>query len=176
MNSLLQDAMDLLQLTRTKMLCMTHQVWYKVNQHSWCHHQFCKCCVKYLNGSYLPSLVSPHERILCTYRLVDFKVVNEKSGLICDKHKSLQKWSPMVVGPFEKLNSILWTLLGRSLYFRNLLGCFPVSLFLQGRHFFRFTIRTALKPGNMLHVEVRYHLDTYPEGMIERDAIVPFVN
>ena len=40
----------------------------KLNQHSWCHHQICKCCVKYLNGSYLPSLVSPHERILCTYR------------------------------------------------------------------------------------------------------------
>ena len=77
-------------------------------------------------------------------------------------------------GPFERLNPIVWTLLGRSLYFRNLLGCFPVSLFLQSRHFFRFTVRTALKPGNILHVEVQYRLDTYPEGMIEREAIVPF--
>ena len=68
----------------------------------------------------------------------------------------------------------MWTHLGHALYFRNLLGCFPVSLFLQGRHFFRFTVRTALKPGNILHVEVQYRLDTYPEGMIERDAIVPF--
>ena len=70
----------------------------------------------------------------------------------------------------------MWTHLGRALYFRNLLGCFPVSLFLQSRHFFRFTVRTALKPGNILHVEVQYRLDTYPEGMIERDAIVPFLN
>ena len=56
-------------------------------------------------------------------------------------------------GPFERLNPIVWTHLGRSLYSQNLLGCFPVSLFLQGRHFFRFTVRTALEPGNMLHVD-----------------------
>ena len=64
-------------------------------------------------------------------------------------------------GPFERLNPIVWTHLGRSLYSQNLLGCFPVSLFLQSRHFFRFTVRTSLKPGNGFYM-LRYNIAWTP--------------